>query len=315
MWTQSGDAIKTIDTPQSSVKNVSWSADGQTLVVGRDDGSVKLLTQTGEVIKTINTQGAIRSVSWSMDGQTLATLEEDGNVKLWSIEDLDALLVRGCRWLSSYLIGVPQALQKLAVCQTPDLLRAAAPNLVEDSEALVRQSNVEGAIAGFRTAQQWDHSLNFDPVARANELAQAAKLLEAAAKLQAEIDELLTANQADRALTKIREAIALNPNLPISDNIWNDICWSGSLQGKAALIISACEEAVTRAPEDGKVRDSRGLARALTGDSQGAIEDFQAFIAWTNNEEEKAQRQRWITSLKNGQNPFTPQELESLSKQ
>ncbi|MCU0567116.1 MAG: hypothetical protein MUF49_11025 [Oculatellaceae cyanobacterium Prado106] len=58
------------------------------------------------------------------------------------------------------------------MCQTPDLLRAAAPNLVEDSEGLARQDDVEGAIAGFRMAQEWDRSLRFDPVARANELAE-----------------------------------------------------------------------------------------------------------------------------------------------
>jgi len=87
------------------------------------------------------------------------------------------------------------------------------------------------------------------------------------------------------------------------------------LHAKAALVLSACDEAVTNAPEDGRIRDSRGLARALTGDTQGAIEDFQAFIAQTDNEDRKAQRQRWITTLQNGQNPFTPQELEILRNQ
>jgi Flp pilus assembly protein TadD len=38
--------------------------------------------------------------------------------------------------------------------------------------------------------------------------------------------------------------------------------------------MSACEKAVALAPKNGEFRDSRGIARALTGNKQGAIEDF-----------------------------------------
>jgi hypothetical protein len=108
-------------------------------------------------------------VSWSGDGQTLATGGDDGTVKLWLIEDLDALLVRGCNWLNPYLIATPQALQKLTVCQTPDRRRAAAPNLVADSDDLARQGKLEEAIQGYTTAQQWDPSLRLDPAQRARD--------------------------------------------------------------------------------------------------------------------------------------------------
>ncbi len=52
--------------------------------------------------------------------------------------------------------------------------------------------------------------------------------------------------------------------------------------------------------------------RALTGNFTGAIEDFQAFMEGTDNEEKKAQRQRWIEALQKGENPFTPEVLEGL---
>jgi WD40 repeat protein len=270
LWDREGEAIKTIDTQQDRVTSVSWSRDGQILATGGLDGSVKLWKRTGEAIKTIDTQqDSVWSVSRNRDGQTIAVGGYDGSVKLVPLEDLDMLLTRGCHWLNSYLIIKPQALQKLKVCQTPERLRATAPKFVKDSEALARDGNVEGAIEGFRTAQQWNPSLvDFNPVARANELDQAAKQAkakqEAFKKLQSEINELLSANQADRALTKLREAIVLNPDLPISNDNWYAICWIGSLDGKAALVLPACEEAVTRAPDRG-IRDSRGLARALTG--------------------------------------------------
>jgi regulator of sirC expression with transglutaminase-like and TPR domain len=77
----------------------------------------------------------------------------------------------------------------------------------------------------------------------------------------------------------------------------------------------ACEKAVALTPDDGNFRNSRGLARALTGNTKGAIEDFQAFIASTDDKEDKSQRQRWVNALRAGKNPFTPEEIKSLLNQ
>jgi regulator of sirC expression with transglutaminase-like and TPR domain len=74
----------------------------------------------------------------------------------------------------------------------------------------------------------------------------------------------------------------------------------------------ACENAVKLAPKDEDFINSRGLARALTGDFEGAIKDFEKFVEWTNNEEKKAQRKGWIESLKKGENPFTDEVLKGL---
>ncbi len=54
------------------------------------------------------------------------------------------------------------------------------------------------------------------------------------------------------------------------------------------------------------------IARALTGNTAGAIEDFQAFIESTDSDEGKKQRQGWINALKAGKYPFTPEEIEGL---
>ncbi|WP_374108372.1 tetratricopeptide repeat protein [Nostoc sp. XA010] len=93
---------------------------------------------------------------------------------------------------------------------------------------------------------------------------------------------------------------------------WNAICWDGSLQKQAADVLPACEKAVALAPKDSNNRDSRGLARALTGNYQGAIEDFEAFIAQTEDKDYKAQRQRWVKDLRAGKNPFTDAEIKKL---
>ena len=74
----------------------------------------------------------------------------------------------------------------------------------------------------------------------------------------------------------------------------------------------ACEKAVALSPKDGLVFESRGLARALTGDIEGAIADFQVYVEWTSNEKNKAQRQEWIKALQAGENPFTDEVLQEL---
>jgi hypothetical protein len=95
----------------------------------------------------------------------------------------------------------------------------------------------------------------------------------------------------------------------------NTLCRHGSIAGRAADVLAACEQAVALAPDAGAIRDSRGLARALTGDTSGAIEDFQAFIDWTSNDDRIAQRQAWITALEAGRNPFDAETLEQLKSQ
>jgi tetratricopeptide (TPR) repeat protein len=117
---------------------------------------------------------------------------------------------------------------------------------------------------------------------------------------------------------KVKEAIAsyqkvekIDPT-QISASHWNEICQYGSLYQKAADVMLACEKAVSLSPKDGDIIDSRGLARALTGDIEGAIADFQVFVEWTTNEERKAQRQEWIKALQAGENPFTDELLKEL---
>ena len=113
------------------------------------------------------------------------------------------------------------------------------------------------------------------------------------------------------------EAVQLDPTA-VPNKDWNEVCWDGALDGQALAVMRACDLAVERAGNDDPIhdfRDSRGLARALTGNTQGAIEDFEFFIEHTGNAEQKSQRQAWMGALKAGKNPFTPEVLKSLRGQ
>jgi tetratricopeptide (TPR) repeat protein len=182
--------------------------------------------------------------------------------------------------------------------------RLAAPKWVAEGEQLAKQGKVEEAITAFTKAKELDPTLELDPRTETGSLA--------AAKLVAKGEQLAKQGKIKEALAAYDEAKKRYPALSISAKSLNNLCWSGCLWGHAAEVMNACEQAVATDPEHGGIQDSRGLARALTGDTEGAIEDFQAFILWTDNEEMKSQRQRWIDALNAGGNPFTPEVLEKL---
>ena len=98
----------------------------------------------------------------------------------------------------------------------------------------------------------------------------------------------------------------------------NSVCRSGSIDGFAKIVLPACEHAVRLAGDKNlaSFRESRGLARALTGDYAGAIEDLRFYVQWAQendaSEKEVAQRQAWIAELEARRNPCDEQTLESL---
>ena len=96
----------------------------------------------------------------------------------------------------------------------------------------------------------------------------------------------------------------------------------GSIDGFAALVKAACEQAVELASEAEMdlVRDSRGVARALTGDVAGAAEDFGALVEFLKQlpnvtddfQAMLRRREGWIAALKAGHNPLDAQSLKAL---
>ena len=67
------------------------------------------------------------------------------------------------------------------------------------------------------------------------------------------------------------------------------------------------------------VLDSRGLARALIGDIEGAIVDFTAYVDWSKENDlydtHGKKREAWIAALQRGENPFDEATLAELRKE
>ncbi|NET63308.1 MAG: hypothetical protein F6K63_02385 [Moorea sp. SIO1G6] len=349
LWDLEGNQLALFQGHQDRVNSVSFSPNGQMLATASVDKTVRLWDLQGNPLAVFQGHQSLvnNSVSFSPDGKTLATASMDNTVRLWPVEDLGQMLVRGCKLLEDYFVENFEALESLTTCQDSVDKVAVAPGLVKQGEKLAKEGDVDGAIAKFKEAQEWNSDLEFDPEKKAKQLAARAKL-EQGDKLAEEGDvdgaiakfkkaqewnsdlefdpeekaraiakvkqgeQLARKGQLTKALSLYKQAQKLDPNLEIYAYDWNSLCWFGSLHGYAVEVMDACEKAVAKDSENGGILDSRGLARALTGDTAGAISDFQAFVDWTDNDKLKAKRQKWIDELRAGKNPFTEEVLKSL---
>jgi hypothetical protein len=78
----------------------------------------------------------------------------------------------------------------------------------------------------------------------------------------------------------------------------------------------ACERAVQLAPDNASLLESRGIARALTGDCAGAVKDLDRFVtsakAIGRSDALIRPQNAWIAELRGGQNPFDTTVLRRL---
>lgn len=122
----------------------------------------------------------------------------------------------------------------------------------------------------------------------------------------------------DFVAQQINQALNIpGPSLSLPAETWNALCWWGALYGRASDVVGgACERAVVLASKDllAGHRESRGVARALTNDVDGALEDFRFFVDnWEGRE--SAEREDWIKRLGAGESPkaiFNAETIEML---
>jgi uncharacterized protein YjbI with pentapeptide repeats len=101
-------------------------------------------------------------------------------------------------------------------------------------------------------------------------------------------------------------------------SLWNKIAWLTVLHSKHSDPESyrAALKAVELKPDQGNYHDTLGMVLALQKDFSSAIKEFEITLKsqdvqkWT--EDFKHRRERWLKSLKAGENPFTTEELKIL---
>ncbi|MEA5538442.1 AAA-like domain-containing protein [Limnoraphis robusta Tam1] len=337
LWKPDGTLVKTLEGHENGVRAVAFSPNGDMIASGSDDKTVKLWKPDGTLVKTLEGhESGVYAVAFSPNGDMIASAGGDKTVKLWTV-DLDDLIAEGCTVVSDYLKNNPNVTEEErrfcgveasatawflqgeqsarrgnideAVSQFKQAvkldsnfsLKLAAASLVRSGESLAERDKVDEAILAFKTALEFDPSLTFNPENKANAIASIS-----------EGSVLARNGKIDEALALFEKAQKLDADLKISAWDWYTLCWEGSLNKQGSKVMFACENAVKLLPKDETIINSRGVARTLTGDFDGAIKDFEKFVEWTNNEENKAQRKGWIESLKKGENPFTDEVLKGL---
>ena len=355
LWRVSDGEGTNLSAHGSSFEDVTFSADGNMIAYGGNDNNVNILKARDgsfyrrSIFSLTGHTNQVNAVSFSRDGKTVASASDDDTVILWNL-NLDDMLQRSCDWVRIYLKnpnnGMAEDDPDRQICD--DVLPSAS-FLVDGGINLAKKENIKGAVAKFQKAQQRDPSLNFDPKTKAERFAALSLLAKGESLVmegkfkegiavykqaqkfypKAKVQRLLALSFLYKGESlvmegKVKEAIAayeqaqkLDPNLKITANSWGDsLCWRGSLNGYAKDVMFACENAVKLDRENGWIRDSRGVARALTGNNKGAIEDFEAFLKWADkNETDKAyklQREGLINALKARNNSLTLEEMKKL---
>ncbi|PMB43350.1 hypothetical protein CEN41_13160, partial [Fischerella thermalis CCMEE 5330] len=318
-----GKEIRTFTAHTSFVTSLAFSNDGKVLASGSSDKTIKLWRlnlddvlargcshlqqyfishpETLEKLKVCQNQSLFLAAAPTLviQGEKLAT---EGKY-----EEAVAKFQKAKKWDSKLDIN-------------PEV--KAAPAFVTQGIEQAILGDFSGTFKSLKQAQKLDPKIDLDPYTEGvqDNTEFVAKQLAAEGfinkqSLIPKAQEYLKQGDFTKAVATYTEIEKLQPSKQTLANSWNSLCWEGSLRGYAKDVMFACEKAVSLIPDDGNIRDSRGLARALTGDTKGAIEDFEAYIEWIADPQAKAKRQSWVKDLKAGKNPFTPEELQKLQSE
>jgi tetratricopeptide (TPR) repeat protein len=183
-------------------------------------------------------------------------------------------------------------------------------SIIESASAKARRGDIRAAVIEFRNILKIGPGLNFNAEKR-------AKRIYANSIFEEGID-LTNMGLIREAIVNFERAQQIDTTFNIDFRSWEFLCWKGALTGFAQEVIPICERSVRLAPDSEKylAHNSRGVARAMTTNYSGAIEDFKVFIEWskTNDRYEEAgkKREEWVKALEGGENPFNEVTLETL---
>ncbi|MFN6155305.1 MAG: NACHT domain-containing protein [Dolichospermum sp.] len=243
-----------------------------------------------------------------------------------SVVDLSNAYLSGADFSNAYLSGADLSGVDLSDANLNGAnLNGANLNGANLSGVYLSSANLSGANLSRANLQEikWNDKTNWVNARGLHQVTDiSSKLVQqplfSAAVTLSEGMSLAEEGKVAEAIQAYNQALNIDPNLPISAQSWNTLGWFGCLHGYTGDALYACENAVSLEPDNPEYQDSRGLARALTGDLVAALADFQTFVESKrfNNlpEAMKQRRLRWIEALKAGINPFTSDELEELRR-
>lgn len=186
------------------------------------------------------------------------------------------------------------------------------------SEAIARRPQLASALnnrglAYLQRGQPGDHVRATADFQHAAELAPelAAPVLNMSVAMQSQLDD---PGQLDVLLAWLERA---EQHLPADPNIQNALCWYYTLSGDPQQGLQHCERAL-ELDDLTAAHDSRGLALALLGREEEAVEEFKLYLHRLELEDPELfqklgpRRERWITALEAGEDPFSEAVMKDL---
>ncbi len=312
------------------------------------EASQKLVARPGvfDVQRRLNVIAAAKTLR---EAENLVKQDKDSD----AIKQLEALQMRPWIQTPQAIVNVYRAArlvtEAVELAKQPDKRESAIKKLDEAKSLDPRYASDSNAFVDRITARQLLNEAmrtgSEDEKAR-DQFRQAIKL-EPRSKLDPDkglYDLLREVRDPQSTLRKLQVALQVTPGIPnrisgadlrqavqdakkldllvaralIDAQSWNLMCWVGCLEGMATEVAFAGEIAVELSPVDGLISDTRGLARALTGDGPGARSDFDYYALTSENFARSAERADWAQALRSGKTPkeiFTPELLALLKGQ
>jgi len=316
------------------VTGVAFSPDGKTLVSSSLDGSIRLWdSQSYLNIGQLTGLGIAQQFSpiFSSDGSTLyaggtGVMEQATPTTLAMLADrgLVAQWVFGPAKWDGIACAIAQRNFSLnewrsyfgtkayhKTCANLPLHPSVVEKFIQSEQTKLGTGGKQAALNDFVTTLPLDPTLAGELETSLDTFPVDDVMLNAA--------QHMNTGDATPAVEMYQALHALGADKRVSADTWNGVCWLGSLWGQAQKVLDICNLAVSLEPSNASIRDSRGLALAITGKTQAAIADFQALVDWCQqngcSDTLGSQREQWIAALKSGQNPFNEQLLQSLRNQ
>ncbi len=305
------------------VMHVEFSPDGWLLMTSTEvRGDLRLFwTNTGVLSTRIIYATGLMYAHFTPNSEHIITGNDDGIIRMWRTRKsiprvtTDLLIEETCRRLSRNL-----TVKEWREFFGDEPYGRTCDNLPIDSAFLTAARELAGegsltaAIEQFQRANELDPSLALDPQAEANR-AYAKSFVRKGHNLARQGNITETVRLYDQAQT-------ISPGLQLTASDWDVLCWFGNLWAYPDVARPACDKAIELDPERGYHYESRSIARILSGDYQGAIEDMEVYIDWLDQMitgywdeeaiEEQERYQGWIDQLQLGQNPLDEETLEFM---